>query len=248
MSREAGPPQSESFTSVFFKALAVVAALFLALFLFLPSPGGRPYGRRTECKNNLKQLALALHNYHDKYDCFPPAYIADQHGRPIHSWRVLLLPFLEFKPLYDDYRFDEPWDGPHNRKFAAMNLNVFRCPNDKSPEGETNYLVVVGAKTVFPGAKCVKISEISSGTTNTVLLVEVADSGIKWSEPRDLSDVKAARGINPNAGMGISSHHEGGAQIAFADGSVRFFPDSTPPDDLRTFCDRDGEKPAFPSF
>ena len=74
---------------------------FLILTVLPPvTDTGRP-ARRTECKNHLKQLALAMHNYHDKYGSFPPAYIADKNGRPMHSWRVLLLPFLEFGPLYE---------------------------------------------------------------------------------------------------------------------------------------------------
>jgi prepilin-type processing-associated H-X9-DG protein len=165
----------------------------------------------------------------------------------MHSWRVLLLPFLEFKPLYEKYRFDEPWDGPHNRELASPETNSFRCPADEGPDTNTSYLVVVGPKTVCPGAKSVKISEIAGGLSNTILLVEVVNSGIKWTEPRDLSDVEAIRGINPKSGFGISSHHEGGAQIAFADGSTGFLPNDTSPDDMQSFLDRDADKPALPS-
>jgi hypothetical protein len=245
MSTHAGPPPKKPFAGLFFKIFGALAVFFALVLLLLPEPGSGPAGPRTVCKNNIKQIALALHNYHDEYGCFPPAYIADRNGRPMHSWRVLLLPFLEFKPVYQQYRFDEPWDGPRNREIAALNLQIFRCPSDSNPEGDTNYLVVVGPKTVFPGAKCVRISEITSGTTNTILLVEVAGSGIKWAEPRDLSIVEAARGINPKLGLGISSHHEGGAQIALVDGSVRFFKDGAPPADLRAFCERDAVKPGF---
>jgi prepilin-type processing-associated H-X9-DG protein len=106
---------------------------------------------------------------------------------------------------------------------------------------------VVGARTVFPGARSVKISEISGGTVSTILVVEVVNSGINWTEPRDLSFVQALRGINPESAFGISSHHKGGAQIAFADCSVRFFPDDTPHDDLRSLLDRDADKPRLPA-
>jgi len=221
---------------------SVCVYILLLLTLGPVQTGPHTASRRTQCKNNLKQLALALHNYHDEYGCFPPAYVADKHGRPMHSWRVLLLPFLEFKPVYERYRFDEPWDGPHNRELASLQMNLFRCPADEGPGANTSYLVVVGPKTVFPGTKTVKISEINGGTSNTILLVEVVNSGIKWTEPRDLSDVEAIRGINPKSGFGISSHHEGGAQITFVDGSVRFFLDDTPPDHLQSFLDRDADK------
>ncbi len=70
------------------------------------------------CNYCLLNIALALQNYHDDYGSFPPAYIPDKDGKPMHSWRVLLLPYLERRTLYEKYRFDEPWNGPNNRKLA----------------------------------------------------------------------------------------------------------------------------------
>jgi hypothetical protein len=223
----------------------VLGSLGFLAYLILPGMnGGRGHpARRTECKNHLKQLALAMHNYHDTYGCFPPAYIADKDGRPMHSWRVLLLPFMEFGALYKEYRFDEPWNGPHNSKLAELPIAVFRCPSDAGRETDTNYLAVVGPKTVFPGEKAIKIADITDGTSNTILLVEAADSGINWLEPRDMSYVEAVRGINPKSGWGISSHHKGGAEVALADGSVRFLPDDTPPDQLPRMLQRDDGLP-----
>jgi prepilin-type processing-associated H-X9-DG protein len=248
---EQSRPQKPSWWDVGHPLGLVLAVCLVigACWLFLPRVGGpREASRRTQCKNNLKQLALALHNYHDFYGCFPPAYIADKQGRPMHSWRTLLLPFCEFKPIYQEYRFDEPWNSPHNRKLAALPLNLFQCPETKHSNSETNYLVVVGPRTVFPGSKCVKISEITAGTPETVLIVEVDNSGIQWAEPRDLSEVEAARGINPTSGIGISSRHKtDGAQIAFADGSVRFLPSDYPPGNLPALFDRDAKpKPRLP--
>src|SRR4051812_3837711 len=80
-----------------FRAVGLVVVLALASFIFIgmlsPGGGSREAPRRTKCKNHLKDIALALHNYHDAYGTFPPAYIADQNGRPMHSWRVLILPY-----------------------------------------------------------------------------------------------------------------------------------------------------------
>src|SRR5204863_151662 len=75
--------------------------------------------RRSNCKGELKQIGLALLNYREVYGCFPPAFIADESGRPMHSWRVLILPYIDHVSLYYEYRFDEPWDGPNNRKLSA---------------------------------------------------------------------------------------------------------------------------------
>jgi hypothetical protein len=227
-------------------------ALLVGFFVLTILPPSRDHGhayRRTECKNHLKQLALAMHNYHDKYGSFPPAYVADKNGRPMHSWRVLLLPFLELGPLYDQYRFDEPWNGPHNRLLAESAPSLFHCPFDTDAKTDASYLVVVGPKTIFPGASSIKIADITDGTSNTILLVEAVDSGINWLEPRDMSYEEALRGINPKTGWGISSHHEGGAQVALADGSVRLLPDKTPVEQFRLFLERDdGQTVSWPQY
>jgi len=230
--------------------VAVAGGLILLLLPPVQTDVGRP-ASRTQCKNNLKQLALALHNYHDDYGSFPPAYIADKNGRPMHSWRVLLLPYLEYRPLYNEYRFDEPWNGPHNRELAAKVPSIYRCPKDDEPAGNTSYCAVVGPKTVFPGAATVRISDILDGTANAILLVEAAESGINWLEPRDVTYEEALRGINAKdrIAVGISSHHEGGAQIALADGSVRFLPNDTPLDQIRLLLERnDGQELRLPSY
>ncbi|HEV3298967.1 MAG TPA: DUF1559 domain-containing protein [Planctomycetaceae bacterium] len=221
--------------------LLLGAGLIVAMLPAVSCDGG--HARRTDCKNHLKQIALAMHNYHDQYGSFPPAYIADKNGRPMHSWRVLLLPFLEFGPLYDQYRFDEPWNGPHNRELAALPIQLFHCAADAGRKTDTSYLVVVGPKTIFPSAASMAIKDIPDGTSNTILLVEAGDSGINWLEPRDMSYEEALRGINPKTGWGISSHHEGGAQVAFADGSSPLLSDDTPIEKLRLFLERNDGQP-----
>jgi Protein of unknown function (DUF1559) len=86
--------------------LVLAMAGFFGLISIM-SRGERPgeAARRAQCRNNLKQIALALHDYHQQYGVLPPAYVADASGRPMHSWRVLLLPFLEQQSLYDQYDF-----------------------------------------------------------------------------------------------------------------------------------------------
>jgi prepilin-type processing-associated H-X9-DG protein len=194
-----------------------------------------------QCRNNLKQIIIALYDYHDAYGSFPPAYIADKNGRPMHSWRVLILPFLEQKPLYDLYDLNEPWDGPNNRKLADVCVSIFNCPADnEEPSTMTSYLAVVGPNTAWPGSQPTCIMDFTDGTSNTLLLVEVANSGIHWMEPRDLHVLQMAPTVNPAAGQGVSSLHPGGANAAFADGSVRFLPDNTSPEQLRAMLTRSG--------
>jgi hypothetical protein len=194
------------------------------------------------CKNNLHLIGLALHNYHDLYGCFPPAYIADERGRPMHSWRVLILPFIDQAPLYNLYRFDEPWDGPNNSKFASVRIPIYQCPADveerEEPTNWTSYVAVIGPHTCWPGTEPIKLRDVSDGADKTLLVVEVANSGIHWMEPRELHVTQMAPAINA-AGMGISSPHAGGANGLLGDGAVRFVSEKTPAETVRRLIERD---------
>jgi prepilin-type processing-associated H-X9-DG protein len=223
--------------------------LLFAFCIVFPMAGivdGRTPARRASCSNNLKNIALALQQYHTNFGCYPPPYIADAKGKPLHSWRVLLLPYLEQKALHKQYRFDEPWDGPNNRKLHNIAVKIFACPSqdDKTPRCETNYVAVIGPKTAWPGGNsAIKDSDIIDGLSNTLLLTEVANSGIHWMEPRDLHVNQMATTINAPRGQGISSHHPGGAHLTFADGAVRYFTNNTPPETIRNFLTRNGKEP-----
>ncbi|MFH1269123.1 MAG: DUF1559 domain-containing protein [Planctomycetota bacterium] len=106
---------------------------------------------RTQCSNNLRQIGIAMLNYHDTYGSYPPAYIPDEKGQPKHSWRVLLLPFLEQQTLYDQYDFDRPWDSPENAALGNLMPEAYRCPSDTlSAFSETSFAMIVGpAKRSF---------------------------------------------------------------------------------------------------
>jgi len=231
---EAGEPlaPSRGATQIFAVLAAglIVGALgaWLLSSLTAASPAA---AKRAACANNLKQLAMALQSYHKDFGCFPPAYVADKQGRPMHSWRVLLLPYLGQKDLYDQYRFNEPWDGRHNRLVSDLTLAFFQCPaqpNVKDPT--TNYMMVVGPRTISDGPRGRKLTEIADGPHDTIALVEVADSGTWWAEPNDLSFDTMGFRINATKRQGISSYHPGGVNVAFCDGSVRFLTDSTNPE------------------
>ena len=203
----------------------------------------RSASRRAPCANRLKQIALALHGYHDAHGSFPPAYIADENGRPMHSWRVLILPFLGHKPLYEAYDFNEAWDGPNNRQLANQPVSRFNCPADtKEPSLHASYLVVVGPGTMWPGSEPMNLDECTDEPSNTILVVEVANSGIHWMQPRDLDISKMALEVNPNKGRGISSFHTDGANMAFVDGSVGFMPETITPEVLRVLLTRSGDE------
>ncbi len=220
---------------------------FVVLFSQVLMPIAVPHphtSHRSTCKMQLRYIGLALQQYHDAHGCFPPAHIADANGRPMHSWRVLILPYLEQGSLYDQYRFDEPWDGPHNRLLADKMPDVYRCPDDSpSDVGSqmTSYLAVVGPEAAWKGAKRVSRADITDGPQNTLLVVESHQSGIHWMEPRDLHTTQMSVGINPPHGQGIGSGHysknprdsSGSAMCLLADGQVQRLDGDLPPHTVR---------------
>jgi hypothetical protein len=133
---------------LFVLMLLACSGLFVSMYRSAV-PAAQDAGRRTQCKNNLRQIGLAMLNYHDVYGSYPPAYLADEDDRPMHSWRVLLLPYLEEEALYDQYDFDQPWDSPENLALANLMPQVYTCPSDMLATGsETSYTMVVGPDTV----------------------------------------------------------------------------------------------------
>jgi hypothetical protein len=226
--------------------LVTICLLFLSLDHRIPA-------RRSSCQNNLRQIGIALQNYHDTYGFFPPAYVADANGKPMHSWRVLLLPFLEQQNLYAQYRFDEPWDGPNNRLLAIHTPYIYRCPSDANPsESETSYLAVVGPETVWPGEKAISLGDIRDGAGNTLIVVESHHSGIHWMEPRDLHTLQMPLAVNPLHGHGICSCHGAAnenasgacAQFVRADGSVGMLTNDAQPSEIRGMLTISGGEPA----
>lgn len=189
---------------------------------------------RTQCRNNLKVLGLALHNYHHDYGSFPPAVVYSDDGTPMHSWRVLLLPYIDQAPLYDRYDFDEPWDGQDNRQLFDERPALYHCwshehDDEELDEHSTSYLAVVGDGAAWP-VEGSRTLEDFADTAATLLLTEWSDEPIIWSEPRDLSHEQAlamfARGRLPEAWSGHPSqdyfyNYEGSRNILLADGGVR---------------------------
>jgi hypothetical protein len=165
---------------------------------------------RNQCQRNLSQIAMAMHSYAHRYDTLPPAYIADSHGKPLHSWRVLLLPFLGEHQLYGKYSFDEPWDGPNNRNLHKEIVKAYQCPSDTGPQDDhtmTSYLVIAGEHTAFPGSRSVKVSDFRKPLEEVLFVIEVANSGIHWMEPRDLSFSETDFKVNGKPGKSLSSCH-----------------------------------------
>jgi len=218
--------------------LAVLVIAVTAGFVFVCSMPrvslARELARFTQCRNNIKQVGLALHNYHDDYGSFPPAHTVDANGRPLHSWRVLILPYLDDASLYDKFRLDEPWDSPHNLDIAAEMPVVYDCPSRVVPAEHhhdgTSYVAVVGDGTIWPeGGKATRLSDIRDGTERTIALIE-SYSDIPWTEPRDLTLDEGLNQLTASEPSRSGGHRSQsyffddyyGRTILFADGSVGY--------------------------
>ncbi len=217
-------------------------AIPVLIALLLPAvQAAREAARRAVCTNNLKRIALAMFNYESAHGHLPAAAAYGADGKPLLSWRVLILPYLEEESLYRQFHLDEPWDSPHNKPLADRMPSVFRCPSEVIPDGLTTYVVVVDPRSTFTGTpQGVSLSDVTDGTANTLAVAEAA-SPVPWSRPEDLSLASSA----PAFGMG--SKHPGGFDASMADGSVQFIKSSTAnpisPQVLKALVTRNGGEP-----
>jgi len=168
-------------------------------------------------QSRLNQMHLALSNYHAMYGCFPPAYIADEDGTPMHSWRVLILPMIEADAVHAAYRFDEPWNGPNNSKLLEKMPESFHVRSEPPSTSHTNLVVITGPGTAFPGSRSTRKEDFADGLDNTILLAEIANSDILWLEPRDLDARQMSFRANDPSRPSISTSRRTGPYVVFAD-------------------------------
>jgi hypothetical protein len=164
---------------------AIILAVIALFWLLLPQVYSAREVEQTPCQRNLRTLKLAFMAYETTHGHYPPPFVADASGKPIHSWRALILPYLD-ADLDQAYDMNEPWDGPHNRQLASRMPEVFRCPSAKrTPPGMTSYFCVVGQGRMTPGATFQKASDFTDDPT--ILLIESNAAHVNWLEPRDLT-------------------------------------------------------------
>lgn len=218
--------------------LVVCGGILLALLL--PAfQAAREAARRAQATNNSKQILLALHNYHDAYGTLPPAVVTDAAGQPLYSGRVLLLPFLEQEALYRAFDLDKAWDSPENLQLSQTIIPTFMDPSSPiNLPGQTNFVFVTGKGTAFEAGQMSKLTDILDGTSNTLVIVELKNSGISWAEPKDL-DISQPMSLPPG-------NHPGGNIVGFADGSCRFLSGNVPPTLIRDLATKAGQEASFP--
>jgi len=204
--------------------LALVGLIFIlgSITLWYSIRTEREAESLATCEGHLCLHATAIQNYHASEGHFPPAFILGPDGKPWHSWRVLILPFIEQNDLYKEYKFDEPWNGPNNSKLHSRMPKHFACPADSRSRAEkrTNYFAVVGPDTVFPSSQTTRIADIARPHGQTILLVETVGLGIIWMEPRNLSFAEMNFETDDRNSPSISSKHRY-HNVAFVDGSRR---------------------------
>jgi hypothetical protein len=214
----------------------------VAAALLLPAvDAARKAAQRVASTNNLKQIALAVHMYHTTHGKLP-ADIVDEEGKPLLSWRVQLLPYLEQQALYDAMKLDEPWDSEHNIKFAETIIATYQSPGYENTTGKTYYQAIKNGNgmivTPTKGddgkvTRGLSFADVKDGMSNTAMVAEVAEP-VVWSKPADfVPDEK-------DAFKGLSSLRDGVILMAFGDGSVQAVSDSIDPETLKAIFTRSG--------
>jgi prepilin-type processing-associated H-X9-DG protein len=223
----------------------LIAGVGVGAAMLLPAVGAaRQAAQRNQSMNNQKQIMLALLNHESATSALPAHAIYSADGKPLLSWRVKILPYLEQRALYDQFRLDEPWDSAHNKALIAQMPDVFRHPNLKLEPGKTNYLAIVGKDCLFNGTeKGLTLRQVTDGTSNTVAVVEASpDQAVEWTKPDDLE----FNPDDPKAGLG--NVHAGGWNAAFCDGHVQFISEYAAPEMLKAlFTCAGGEAVQFPA-
>lgn len=216
-----------------------IATTGVLVGLLLPAvQSARTAARRMNVSNNMKQVMLALHNYHSAFDGLPAAAISDENGNPLLSWRVAILPFIEEQELYGKFHLDEPWDSEHNLPLSKELPKVYDSPNVSLPAGRTVIQAVVGDDIGLRPIERTRFRDFLDGTSNSIMIMQVdADAAVIWSKPEDLE-------IDMNSPLEhLGSAETGGFHVGLADGAIRFISTNVDPELFKKLLTRAGNEP-----
>lgn len=188
-SRDTPPRQRSGVTD---REVLIILTIVMVLVVISVNLPGVSRGRVSPdliCLNKLKQIGCALLTYHDDYGVLPPAYTVDSEGKPLHSWRTLLLPYLDRKGLYHRLDLSKPWNAPENAS-VFENQSWLQCPSLKEPSrSQTTYLAIVTDTSCIRVGRSLSLSEVIDGLSKTICVIEVRqDQAVPWMEPRDLDE------------------------------------------------------------
>ncbi len=214
-------PEKRPLTGLKLFAICVLIAVPLVVVmtaLILGVSAFRGLETETESRNNMHKILQAMRDYEEDKGHLPPAFVPDANGKPMHSWRVLLLQYMgaQEQALFKEYKMDEPWNGPNNSLLHAKMPRVYACPATYRDDNRTSYVVIVGKETAFEGANAVKMADIQDGPSVTVLVVDIGASDIPWLEPRDLEYKKIPQFVGEQP---LTSHHDGEILVGMVDGT-----------------------------
>ncbi len=199
----------------------------------------RGVGPKYFCQMNLRNIGLALQNYHSKHGSFPPPYTVDAQGNRLHSWRTLILPLLDRTALYRSIDLTKPWDHPVNEKARQTEVDGYICSTNREfGRNRTSYLAVLTPEGRFPPIEAGEMDDHHSGLSLTVFAVEVAGTDtVEWMEPKDLGDVDLKRQL-----QNMKTNHQGGLTVLLGDLSVRFISRDTDPAIFSGIMSNGGDK------
>ncbi len=189
---------------------------------------------RLTSANKMKQLMLAMHNFHSVNRLFPAAAVYDKKGKALLSWRVLLLPYLEEGDLFKEFHLDEPWDSAHNKTLLAKMPKVYAPVRGPSKgKNVTFYQVFKGKGAAFEGVEGIGYAEFTDGTSNTIAIIEAGEA-VPWTKPADLA-YDANKPLPKLGGL-----FKEGINAAFADGSVHWLKKDFDEPTMRAVITRNG--------
>ncbi|RUL87303.1 DUF1559 domain-containing protein [Tautonia sociabilis] len=252
------PSRAVGFTLI--ELLVVIAIIGVLVALLLPAvQSAREAARRSRCLNNLRQMGIALHGYHDSARSFPPGGWLRRPGEPTMrwlAWSALLLPNLEQSALYNGLNLAVPFNHHANTTAAATVLEVYLCPSSRREDdrvdgrGACDYGGMYGERITSPnnppkGAmlydRAFPIAAIRDGTSQTIFIAEDSAWGDgQWLYARNVFDQAFAINRAPGFENDLRSDHPGGAQALFGDGSARFLRETIALRPLAALCTRAG--------
>lgn len=214
------------------QVLAIASVMLLGMVVVIPPLIQRSRGTgevQIRCPNTLKMIGLALHNYAEAHDAFPPAYTVDANGRRLHSWRTLILPFMSQPEIYEKLDLSKPWDAPENRKALRMPNRYFHCSVSDLPRTQTTFLAIVTPDSLIQETSSRPYSAAKGPLAKTVMVIEAdEDHAVHWASPYDV-DENVLMSFDEDSRVS----HSKGMHILLADGSVLKVSDDMPASERR---------------